>query len=44
MYERWLESNWNIPHLDQKDIIEDSPMFNPDKNSGPEHQPHPEFS
>ena len=44
MHERWHRANAEIPVLDQKDILEDSPVFNPSKTSGPEHQHHPEFS
>jgi len=44
MQERWQKANATIPVLDQKDILEDSPVFNPNKTTGPEHQHHPEFS
>ena len=44
MHERWNRLNQEIPLLDQKDIIEDSPIFNFNKKSGPEHQHHPEFT
>ena len=37
MYERWLISNAGLPLVDQKDIIENSPVFNPNKKTGPEH-------
>jgi hypothetical protein len=44
MHERWNRLNSEIPLLDQKDIIEDSPIFNFNKKTGPEHQHHPEFT
>ena len=44
MHERWHRANGAIPVLDQKDILEDNPVFNPAKTAGPEHQHHPEFS
>lgn len=44
MHERWNRANTEIPLLDQKDIIEDSPIFNFNKKTGPEHQHHPEFT
>ena len=44
MHERWHRANAAIPVLDQKDILEDNPVFNPSKTTGPEHQHHPEFT
>ena len=44
MKERWLRANILIPEMDQKDIIEESPIINPAKNNMPKHQHHPEFS
>ena len=37
MYERWQKGNAELPVLDRKDILEDSPLFNPNKLSAPEH-------
>ena len=44
MIERWNKSNVNLPLVDQKDILEDNPLFNKNKKNGPEHQHHPEFT
>ena len=44
MLERWQKVNSYLPLLDQRDIIEDSPVFNANKKSGPVHQHHPEFT
>ena len=32
MHERWHKMNSELPILDQKDILEDSPLFNPNKS------------
>jgi len=44
MYERWHKANDGMNTLDQKDIMEDSPMFNLAKKKGPKNQHHPEFT
>ena len=44
MYERWHKSNAAMPVVDYTDIIVDSPVFNPDKKTGPLHQQNPEYS
>ena len=35
MYERWHEANALIPLIDKKDILEDSPLFDENRNKGP---------
>lgn len=44
MHERWLQSNSKLPHVDQKDIFEEHPIFNNGKKKVPDHQHHPEFT
>jgi len=45
MFERYNKSNaLSIPMLDQKDIVEENPLFNNNRKSHPEHQQHPEFT
>jgi len=44
MHDRWQKANANIPEVDQKDILEENPVFNSGKKKSPEHQHHPEFS
>mmetsp|Transcript_15341 Transcript_15341/g.23624 ORF Transcript_15341/g.23624 Transcript_15341/m.23624 type:complete len:144 (+) Transcript_15341:28-459(+) len=38
MYDRWNKANaLTIPMLDQKDIVEENPVLNPKRKSGPQH-------
>jgi len=45
MYDRWHRHNaLNVPMLDQKDIVEENPLFNHGLRSSPQHQAQPEFT
>lgn len=44
MHERWHKANAGIPDIDKKDIVEENPVFNPQRKCGPSHQHHPEFT